>query len=337
MNKKRIFTLLLIIVAVVFLFFPNKDENKYTLNTGLIFGTFYNIKYHHPQGVDLQVQIDSVLNVFNNSLSTFNPNSTISRINQNYPDAQTDAYFETMFHTARQLSELTNGAYDITIAPLDNAWGFGFSKKESITPELIDSLLQIVGYQKVRLENGKVIKENPAIMFDGSSIAKGYGCDVVADYLQSQGCEHFLVDIGGEIVLKGHNDKGELWKIGINKPIDDPTSQTNEIEQIIQITDISMATSGNYRQFYIQDGKKYAHTINPITGYPVQHNLLSATVLSEKCIDADAIATACMVVGAESAISLCESIDSVECYLIFANEVGELQTICTKGFEHYLK
>ncbi len=337
MNKKRTFTLLLIVIAVVLLLTPSKPKMAYTHNQGEVFGTFYSMKYSHPEGLDLQVQIDSVLRDFNNSMSTFNPNSTISRINHNDSAVVVDAYFETVYHTARELSELTHGAYDITVAPLDNAWGFGFSKKASVTPALIDSLLQMVGYQKVSLRNGKVHKEHPGIMFDAASIAKGYGCDVVAEYLHSQGCENYLVDIGGELVLRGMNEKNEPWSIGINKPIDDPSGLSNEIEQVVCITDISMATSGNYRQFYFQDGKKYAHTINPITGYPVQHNLLSATVLAPTCMLADALATACMVVGVEEALALCGQLPDTECYLIYANDNGKLRTTCTKGFAQYLK
>ncbi len=330
MNKKRLFTLLLFALAMVMLFFyPSSkggERGVYTHNQGKVFGTYYNIKYMQPEEHDLQAGVDSVLADFNASLSTFSPQSIISRINRNDSTVRVDAYFEKMYRVAREVSVATDGAYDITVAPLDNAWGFGFTKRADVTPELIDSILKFVGYEKVSLVEGRVVKQDERIMFDGASIAKGFGCDVVADYLASQGCENYLVEIGGEIVLRGLNAQGEKWRIGINKPIDDPTSTTNVIEEVVELTDVAVATSGNYRQFYFHEGKKYAHTIDPISGYPVQHSLLSATVMAPTCMLADALATACMVVGVEQAVELCKKFEGVKCYLLY-EEGGEMKLV----------
>lgn len=337
-KKRRLISLFLILFALFFLIFYNAKEkhNEYIQNTGKVFGTYYNIRYQHPEGKDLQKEIEQRLLEFNSSLSTFDSQSVISRINKN-DTVTVDTYFEQMYMQAYNVSKQTNGAFDITVAPLVNAWGFGFSEKENISPELIDSLLQITGYTKVRLENKQIVKDNSAIMLDASAIAKGYGCDVAAALLQENGCQNYLVEIGGEIVSRGKNAKGKPWRIGVNKPIDDPTNTTNEIETILQLTDACIATSGNYRQFYFQDGKKYAHTIDPRTGYPVMHNLLSATVAAPTCMQADALATACMVLGVDSSLALCKNLNDVECFLIYATESGELQTTHTNGFDKFLK
>ncbi len=312
------FALLFTAVAAFFLWaYPDREEEqRYYCNQGYIFGTYYNIRY--SSGKDLEKGILKTLKEFDNSLSTFNPKSTISRINQNKSE-DTDEHFRLMYNNALQIWQLSDGAFDITVAPLVNAWGFGFSNKEDITGNLIDSLLQYVGMQHISLEGKLLKKSDPHIMLDASAIAKGQACDVVAEYLLSQGCDDLLVDIGGEIVLRGLNDSGEPWRVGITKPEDDPIGKQNDIQQIISSTSLAMATSGNYRQFYYDNGIRRSHTIDPRTGFPVNHSLLSATVVADNCMTADALATACMVLGKDSALDMINKLNYAECYLICAD------------------
>lgn len=273
----------------------SNEHNIYQQNQGKVFGTFYNIRYRYPS--DLEKDIQQRLAEFDASLSTFNPHSTISAINQGR-DTIWDPYFCEMYKTAEEVYRASNGAFDIHVAPLVNAWGFGFKEREKLTPEKIDSLKQIRN------------------ILDASAIAKGQGCDVISSLLESKGIRDYLVDIGGEVVARGKNAKGEPWRVGITKPIDDTSGTHNEIQAVISSSDIHMATSGNYRQFYYEGNEKRSHTIDPRTGYPVQHNLLSATVTASSCMLADALATACMVLGADSALQMIESINEAACFLI---------------------
>jgi thiamine biosynthesis lipoprotein len=263
----------------------------------------------------------------------FNEKSVISRINQeqtNYiDDSEEGRMFLEVYNLAMKISNETDGAFDITVAPLVNAWGFGF--KENVFPDnqTIDSLLQIVGYQKQSFfedKKGKGIrKNNKRMMFDCSAIAKGYGTDVVARLLEKYGVENYMVEIGGEVVTRGINPKRVPWKIGVNKPIEDSLSK-GEIQTVLNVTDRAMATSGNYRNFYYRGGQKYAHTIDPRTGHPVQHSLLSATVLTDNCATADAYATAFMVMGLDRAKQFLEKHPELLVYFIYAKPDGNTDT-----------
>lgn len=335
-DMKRNFFFGLISLLVMALFTQCGGSNtEYTYLKGQVFGTYYSITYLHPKKKDLQNEIEKKLDEFDNSLSTFNPNSIISRINQNDTVVTTDSFFEKMYAMAVRVSDESSGAFDITVAPLVNAWGFGFGNHDhSVAPDL-DSIMPYVGYRKIRLEGHRLIKDNEHIMIDASAIAKGQGADVVAALLEEYGSENYMVEIGGEIVCKGMNPKGEKWHIGIDKPLDEPGEEGSEFQTILAITDVGLATSGNYRQFYIKDGKKYAHTIEPRTGYPVQHNLLSATVIAPTCMQADAYATAFLVLGVDSSLQICNKHTEMECYLIYTDEQGVMQTAFSKGFEKY--
>lgn len=323
-------------LMLVWLFTQCTPENKeYTYNKGQIYGTYYTITYLQPKKVDLQEKIEAKFREFDNSLSTFNPNSIISRINRNDSTVEADNYFEEMYLMAHQVSVKSNGAFDITVAPLVNAWGFGFGNHEhSVQPD-VDSILPFVGYTKIALKNRKLIKNDPRTMLDASAIAKGQSCDVVGKLLEENGCLHYMVEIGGEVACKGLNPKGEKWHIGIDKPNDDPANEDSELQTIVALSDAGLATSGNYRQYYYRGGKKFAHTIEPRTGNPVNHNLLSATVIAPTCMQADAYATAFMVLGADSSILICNSIPGMDCYLIYQGKDGKLQTINTPGFQKY--
>jgi thiamine biosynthesis lipoprotein len=271
---------------------------------------------------DLEPEIKEAFRAFDNSLSMFNPNSILSAVNANR-DTTTNAYFESMWEEAARVYALSNGAFDITVAPLVNAWGFGFKNSALPSSYQVDSLRQIVGYQKVSLENGHIKKKDPRIMLDCSAIAKGYGCDVIAKFLRSRGVKNFMVEIGGEIVTSGLNPDRLPWKVGVTKPSDDSLSTSHELQTVLNVTDMAMATSGNYRNFYYKGGKKYAHTIDPKTGFPVQHNILSATVIAKSCAEADAYATSFMVMGLEKAQKVMERRPELMAYIIYSDQNGE--------------
>lgn len=295
----------------------------YQHNKGFIFGTVYNITYQSDK--NLEKEIIRELDKVDASLSPFNEKSIISKINRN-EEAVVDNYFYDVFNLAMQISEDTNGAFDITVAPIVNAWGFGFKSGSSPTSQYIDSLRQFIGYKKVRIDKDKhVVKQDERIMLDCSAIAKGYGSDVVARLFNAKGIKNYMIEIGGEIVASGLSEKRLPWKIGITKPSEDSLGTSNELQTILNITDCAMATSGNYRNFYYKNGKRYAHTIDPRTGYPIQHNILSATVIAKSCAQADAYATSFMVLGLEEAKKILERHPQLLAYLIYTNKDNEYE------------
>ena len=300
---------------------------------GSVFGTFYHITYQSAS--DLQPGIDQTLKNVDASLSPFNKESVITAINNNV-SMETDSMFVDVFTLAQTVSAETQGAFDITVAPLVNLWGFGFKNLENVSKAKVDSLLPFVGYQKVSLADGKVHKDFPETMLDCSAIAKGYGVDAVGLYLESQGVKNYMVEIGGEVRVRGKNPQGELWHIGINKPNEDPTNMKNDIEQVIQVTQLAMATSGNYRNFYEKDGKKYAHTIDPRTGYPVQHSILSSTVLAHDCATADAYATAFMVLGLDEAKKVLAKHHELMAFFIYSDQEGNTREWYTESLRNLI-
>lgn len=311
---------LLCIIAVVVAIAGRQRPTPFQHDTGFVFGTVYNITYQSDS--NLKTGIEAELSKVDCSLSPFNKQSIISRVNRN-EDVTVDKMFADVFSMARGISEETGGAFDITVAPLVNAWGFGFKHDVEPTPQVIDSLRQLTGYSKVTLEGNKVKKADSRITLDCSAIAKGYACDVVAAYLRNKGVDNFMVEIGGEIVTRGINEKRLPWKIGVTKPVDDTLATHNELQTVLNVTDKAMATSGNYRNFYYKDGKKYAHTIDPATGRPVQHNILSATVIADNCATADAYATAFMVMGLGKARVILDHHPELMAYIIYADNEGK--------------
>lgn len=307
----------------------------YQRNEGRVFGTLYHMIYEYP--TDLKDSIEAELLRFDGSLSTFNERSVISRVNRNDRTVVLDEWFTTLFSKSLEVSRVTDGAFDFTVAPLVNLWGFGFKKREQVTPEKVDSILAFVGYDLVELQEGHVVKRDPRVMLDGSAIAKGYACDVIAAQLRRYGIQNFMVEIGGELVASGHNPKGELWRVGINKPLEDSEAIGGELEEVLALSNVAMATSGNYRNFYEEGGKKYAHTIDPKSGYPIQHNLLSATVVAPDCMTADAYATAFMVLGLERSMAIVEADALLEGYFIYTDSVGEYRTVASEGLKQYIR
>lgn len=310
------------------------SQKQYFEESGSVFHTIYHIKYEAPEL--LTEKIDAEFQKFNLSLNPFNPNSIISKVNQNEP-VEADDWFIEVFNKAKEVSDHSEGVFDITCAPLVNLWGFGFSKMDSVTPQMIDSIKQFVGYQKVKLDGRKVVKEDPRILLNCSAIAKGYASDVIARLLEREGVKNYMVEIGGEVTMKGVNQNGNCWRVGINKPEDDSTGIRNDIEEVVQLCKKGgLATSGNYRNYYVKDGKKYAHTIDPRTGYPSEQNILSATIVAEDCISADAYATAFMAMGLEKARQAAKNIPGIEYYVIYSDENGKHQIEYSEGMLQYL-
>lgn len=326
MNKKKLYWqipfLLILILGSIYIIIQQRSA-PYHQDEGFIFGTVYHITYQNDK--DIQNEIETELNKVNKTFSTFDSTSVISLINQNKPVKVNDMFAE-VFDLSEQVSKETDGAFDITVAPIVNLWGFGFKNEQKPTKEKINRLRPLIGYNKVELDGDVVKKKNKNIMLDCSGIAKGYGVDVVARYLREQGIKNFMIEIGGEIVTSGVNENRLPWKIGVTKPLNNKTSVNQEIEVVLNITDKALATSGNYRNFYYKNGKKYAHTIDPKTGYPVQHSLLSSTVITKKCAIADAYATSFMVMGIEKAKVLLEEHPELMAYFIYSDENGKLKT-----------
>ncbi len=304
--------------------------------SGYTQGTTYNITYQDPDSTDYQEQLEKLLGEFDQSLSTYIPSSIVSRMNQGIPDVVADEYFRICFLAAEEVYAATGGAFDITVAPVVNAWGFGFTERSRVDSALIDSLLQFVGMNKVSLRENKLVREREGMMLDMNAIAQGYAVDVLAGFFDAENIENYLVEIGGEVRCSGKNRFGLDWRIGIDKPIDGLQLPGVQMQAIVQISGRSLATSGNYRRFYEEDGIKYSHTIDPSTGYPVQHGLLSATVVAGDCMRADAYATAFMVMGYEKARRFLEEHTYLDAYLIFNDEMGEYRVWYTAGMEKIL-
>ena len=334
MKKRQLIIALLAVIAILCLLFfgHSKERNEaiYQHNEGTIFGTIYHVKYLYAN--DIKADIEAELQKVDSSLSMFNPQSTISKINKGETD-EVDEMLSEVLQLSYKVNEATNGAFDPTVAPLVNAWGFGFKKGEMPNSEQVDSLLSLVGLSHIHLDGSKLTKDNPLSILDFSAIAKGYGVDRAAEVLREKGIKNFMVEIGGEVVTAGVNDKGEVWRIGINKPDDDSTSISTELQDIIALSNKAIATSGNYRNYYISEGRKIAHTINPKTGYPAQQDILSSTVMAPSCAEADAFATAFMVLGLEEAKKVLQKQPQLEAYFIYSDKQGEYQTWCTEGFK----
>jgi thiamine biosynthesis lipoprotein len=330
MNKKSLFTLFFVAVAVFFLCYDFPKDKEYQHRDGLVFGTVYSITYSNSDNQDLSQQITDALDAVNNSLSMFNKESVISKINNNQP-VVLDSLFLTVWEKGQYVSRCTDGAFDMTVAPLVDLWGFGLKNREKVESVAVDSVRQYVGYELAVLTDGVISKSYPEMRIDAGAIAKGYACDVVADTLEAYGCTDFCIEIGGELVVKGVNPKGANWHIAINKPLEDSLCLNREIQDVIELTNCGMATSGNYRNYYEMDGKKYSHTIDPRTGYPVQHSLLSATIVAPDCMTADAWATACMVGGLENAKVWVKDNPEIKGYFIY-EEDGVLKVWKSEGF-----
>lgn len=329
LKKRQLALLLFLILGTIYVAMDKRssecgEKNNVYKITEPVFGTVMNVTYIATE--DLHDTIMTCLKTVDASLSMFNPQSTLARINRGETDS-IDSHLSKLLPLAHNISQATDGAFDITVAPLVNAWGFGFKHGNLPTDEQIDSLVALVDYKSISIQGGRIDKSIPGSVIDLSAIAKGYGTDQVAELLAEHNVENFLAEIGGEIVSHGTNPKGKPWHIGINKPEEDSTGNNNEVMEVLEVNNKAMATSGNYRNFYVtDDGRKVAHTINPRNGRPAQHSLLSATVLAPSCAMADAYATAFMVMGMDNAKALLQKHQELQAYFIYADSTGNYRT-----------
>ena len=351
----------IIILSLLFLLVSCAKQPQKTVLQGLAQGSYYAITYYDTEGRNFQTEVDSIFHAVDMSVNLWVDSSVICKVNRT-EDVIIDNIFIDNFNIAQKAAELSGGYFDPTIGPLVEAWGFSAEngernpegltdrmggKTENGTPkgsptewevkrrtengERIDSLVGLVDYRNVWIEDGKVVKANPAMKLDFNAIAQGYTSDMIGAFLESQGVTSYIVDVGGEIMARGCKPDGKPWVVGIEKPAADWDSE-RVIQQRVELTDKGIVTSGSYRKYVERDGKRYSHSIDPTTGYPVDHQLLSATVIAETSVWADALASICMVMGMERSLEIINSLDGVEAYYIFVNDRGELDTYATNGF-----
>ena len=306
-----------------------KQPKKMVLQ-GQAQGSYYAVTYYDSLGRNFQHDIDSIFHAVDVSVNLWVDTSVISKVNRN-EEFTLDSIFIDNFRIAQEAARLSNGYFDPTISPIVTAWGFSYKHGDSITPQLIDSLKQLVDYRNIRIENGKVVKSNPSMTLDFNAIAQGYTSDLIASFLDSRGIKNYLVDTGGEIMAQGCKPNGQPWIVGIEKPAENWDSE-QVVQTRVALRDKGLVTSGSTRKYVERNGKRYSHCIDPNTGYPVEHQLLSVTVLAENSVWADALASICMVMGMEKSLPLIESLDGVEAYYIYVNEKNELETFATEGF-----
>ncbi|MDA3882680.1 MAG: FAD:protein FMN transferase [Bacteroidales bacterium] len=323
---KNIFFTCILFIGIVSC--SSQQSESYSEFSGNTQGTTYRIIAKHSVNADsLAQEIQSLLKNFETVFSNYNPHSLISQSNSQKNFQFTDSLFFYFIKKSQFFYELTHGAFDITVAPIANAWKFGYAN-DSIMPsgDSIDKIMKYVGMNLITIGSTHLIKKDERTQIISNAIAQGYTCDIIAEYFTSLGIKDFLIDVGGEMRVQGVNPQGKLWQIGIQTPREGASS--TDFMLIVPLNNKSIATSGNYRKYYIKNGKKYSHTINPKTGYPITHNLLSASIITEECIDADALATSCMVIGLEKAQIFFTEHPEYQGVLIY-EEADSLQTYIT--------
>lgn len=320
------------------------ESSNYKSINGFVQGTTYQITYNDPKGRDLKPEIEHLLSDFDNSLSIYNPHSTVTAVN-NSKRADTiklENWFVDCFRMAQTVSEQTDGYFDITVKPLTTAYGFAEidNDKPSISSQMRDSLLKITGYKLLTLtSDNRLIRRTPGVQLDFNAIAKGYSVDLVAAKLETLNIKDYLVEIGGEIFCKGRSSKGENWTVGIDKPFEGNFTPGQDLQAVIMmLSGRGLATSGNYRKFKTNDkGEKITHTINPLTGESVVHTLLSATIIGPSTAIADAYATACMVGGLEWSNKLLAKHHELEGYLIYTDSTKQFKVSVTRNMVRRIK
>ena len=329
MNNK---VLLLLLISICFTSGCKKKKHEFGKIAGMAQGSTYSIVYENPakfKPEEIKKTVEKFFLDFDMSLSIYNDSSVISKINRN-EEVIVDTFFTEVFNKSREISIMTNGAFDITVGPLVKAWGFGPDAHKNFDESKLNGLLKLVGFGKVILRNGRLIKSDPGICLDPNAIAQGYSADVLCRLFKGLGMKNFLIEVGGEVRAEG--DKGgDYWKIGIDKPEDNNMSPGSNLQAIIKIKNKAMATSGNYRKFYIENGIKYSHEIDPKTGYPARNTLLSATIIADDCATADGIATACMVMGRDKSIEFLDKNGELEAYLVYSDNEGNFKTWITEN------
>lgn len=317
-------------LQVSLLLFCGKPS-AYTRLEGNAQGTTFSIVYRDSLKRDFSLQVDSLFRLIDKSMSLWDEGSIISRLNRNEPGVRADEHFSAVFTKAREVSEATGGAFDVTVGPLVKAWGFSI-KKDLPPPDSmqVDSLLQLVGYQKVIFENGWLVKPDPRMEIDFNAIAQGYTVDLIAGFLMRNGVRDYMVEVGGEVRTAGITERNTVWNIGIDKPLANE-SEGRVLQATVALDNKSLATSGSYRKFVVRDGRRFSHAIDPATGFPITHNLLSVSVLAGDCTTADAYATAFLVLGMEKAKEIARNKD-LEWYCIYEDDNGRLQVQYSPGF-----
>jgi FAD:protein FMN transferase len=318
------------LLFVVFALFSSCNKTKvrqYQTLEGQAQGTTFRIIYEDSLGQNYQVQVDSLFKVIDKSMSLWDSTSLISKVNANQEYDKLDPHFLKVYNTSKDIYDQTGGYFDITVGPLVRAWGFSFKKGEAFpTQSKVDSLMTKVGFKKIGLSDQKIVKSNDEINIDFNAIAQGYTVDVMAEFLNQKGVSNYLVEVGGEIRASGLNAENHLWKVGIEKPQDE-----RALEVVVALNNQSLATSGSYRKFFEKGGKRYSHAIDPFTGFPVDHNLLSISVIAPSAILADGLATAFLVMGLEKTKVFAEK-NNIEIFAIY-EEAGKLKTYASSGLK----
>ena len=328
---------IIVVYFLILLVSSCKKPVTYDNFAGFAQGTTYSVVFGNDgslSGQELKTEVEKILRDFDLSLSLYVDSSILSKVNRNEA-VNPDSYFLNAFKKSQEITKITDGAFDITVGPLVKAWGFGPDSHKYFTESKRDSLLRLVGMGKVKIENGQVVKSDPGVGLDFNAIAQGYSVDIVCGYFDTMGIKSYLVEIGGEVRVKG-DKQGVLWRVGIDRPSDDNMLPGNDLQAIISLKDRSLATSGNYRKFYVENGIKYSHTIDPRTGYPARNNLLSATIIAGDCATADGIATACMVMGKEKTIEFLDFHPEFDAFLVFSDESGNYQTWTSENLKRFI-
>ena len=323
----------LVLISILLISCQESIPKKLLVNNyGNTQGTTYSIKYLSNEGVNYKNDIDSLLEVVNNSLSTYETESMISRVNRN-ENVKIDSLFKRVLKMALQIAWETDGAFDPTIAPLVNFWGFGPKETADKNNHTLNDLKNYVDYQSISIKNDYVMKTNPQSQLDFNAIAQGFTVDLISEHFNKKDIKNYMIEVGGELKCSGLNAQGKSWRIGIEKPSE--KNIKNNYEVIIEVSNKAVASSGNYRKLKIdkETGLKYAHTINPETGMPAITNLLSVTIVSESCMQADAIATACMVMGKEKSIDYIKSKPKLDALLIYSEAKEKIVKYQTEGFK----
>lgn len=323
----------LAVILLVFFSSCQPKKSEYLKIAGYAQGTSFHITYENSNNENYGDAIDSILRAFDKSCSMYDSTSIISRINNNDPTVEADDWFIDVFKKSAEVNALSEGALDITVGPVVRAWGFGAQPMAKHDTAYIDSLLQYVGMEKVKLVGRKVIKQLPGVSLDVNAVAQGYSVDVLAKFFDQKGIKNYLVEIGGEVRSKGTNAKNTLWHVGIDRPADDNLIPGQQIQAIIELNNKSLTTAGNYRKFFVENGVKYGHTINPKTGYPAKNTLLSATVVADDAITADAWDTAFMVLGLEKSKEILKKLKGIDVYFIYSNDKGEYEIYVSDGMK----
>ena len=325
----------MIILTMIYGCTKKKDLKLYKIS-GAAQGTYYAITYSSDSNENLQPAVDSLLREFDKSVSGYLPTSVLSRFNKNDTTVTADEIFDTVFRKAMEVSARSDGAFDVTVGPLVNAWGFGPGRKATVDQAMVDSLLELVGYRKVQLVKGKLIKKDPRIQIDFDAIAQGYSSDWLGHYFESKGIKNYLIDVGGEVLGKGSKPDGSLWSVAIERPAKNKEDE-RRIQTVLYLKDKAISTSGDYRKYYEENGQRYSHHIDPGTGYPVKSSVLSVSVLADDCITADAHATALIVMGFDKAKKFLVKHPEIDAYFISDDGKGGFSVYFTPGFNQFFR